>query len=195
MTEIELNQESQETLQISVETETAALAVTVGVVEPDLVPSGVLNNIRIIPGEQETAEPAPFPGEITVVIHEPVVPGAPKRKVRANPLVYEARSLLTDWGWLPVRLCEPTLPINLIAMKGPDTILILVLRSRSPVPSGAVLYELFPGLVRELMAFAGKIQHRIMIWVYSPECGWRYYYVDLGGLVNDPDFPKSFEKK
>jgi hypothetical protein len=111
-----------------------------------------------------------------------------------NHLVYEARELLMEWGWLPVRLCEPTIPLNLIAMKGPDSLLILVVRSRNPVPSAAVLTELCPGLVHDIMALVGTLRHRIVVRVHSPQCGWRYYTVYPGGLMYDPTLPKALGK-
>jgi hypothetical protein len=40
---------------------------------------------------------------------------------------------------------------------------------------------------------AEKVKDRIMIWVYSPACGWRYYIVYPGGLRYDLDFPRSIE--
>ena len=139
------------------------------------------------------SQDSPLTGELTVIIHEPVVGRSGKRLTRANPIIYEAKTLLTEYGWLTVRLSEPTLPVNLIAMKGSTTMLILVIRSRNPVPGGAALRELFPEIVDQITALAPLVHYRIMIWVYSPQCGWRYYIVYPGGLRNDLDFPKILQ--
>jgi hypothetical protein len=53
------------------------------------------------------------------------------------------------------------------------------------------LYELFTGRVDRLRALVERVRERIMIWVYSPACGWRYYLVYPGGLRYDLDFPAS----
>jgi hypothetical protein len=37
------------------------------------------------------------------------------------------------------------------------------------------------------------VKERIMIWVHSPACGWRYYLVYPGGLRYDHAFPASIE--
>ncbi len=134
--------------------------------------------------------------EPTVVLHLPVdvteakpYPG----RTRSNPIVYEAMELLRKYGYNPARVSEPSLPINLIGMKESGSLLILVLRSRLPVPNAATLRELYTGKVDYLRGLAGRVMGRIMIWVYSPACGWRYYLVYPGGLRYDLDFPKSIQ--
>lgn len=134
--------------------------------------------------------------ETNVIVHPPVdvtsenvQPG----RTRNNPIVYEAMDLLLTYGYLQVRLSEPMIPINIIGMKKSGSLLILALRSRLPVPSAAKLRELFTGKVDYLRGMAGKVKDRIMIWVYSPACGWRYYFVYPGGLRFDLDFPRSLE--
>jgi hypothetical protein len=101
--------------------------------------------------------------------------------------------LLRTYGYQPARLSEPSIPINIIGMKESGSLLIFALRSRLPVPSAAKLRELFTAKVDYLRGMAGKVKDRIMIWVYSPACGWRYYIVYPGGLRYDLDFPRSIE--
>ncbi|MDD1694594.1 MAG: hypothetical protein LUQ71_07700, partial [Methanoregula sp.] len=134
--------------------------------------------------------------EREVIVHPPidvtsedVHPG----RTRNNPIVYEAIDLLRTYGYIPVRLSEPAIPINIIGMKKSGSLLVLALRSRLPVPSAAKLRELYTGKVDFLRDMAGKVVDRIMIWVYSPACGWRYYLVYPGGLRYDLDFPRSLE--
>jgi len=134
-----------------------------------------------------------------VVVHPPVEPAlrdtapdeTPFSRTRSSPLVFEAMEVLRQYGYIPVRLIEPSIPINLIGMKESGSLIILALRSRLPVPSAVRLRELFTDKVDYLRGMAGKVKDRIMIWVYSPACGWRYYIVYPGGLRYDLDFPKS----
>ncbi len=139
--------------------------------------------------------------ETRVVVHPPVDPALggtapeeiPFSRTRNNPIVYDAMDLLRTYGYQPARLSEPSRPINIIGIKQSGSLLIFALRSRLPVPSAAKLRELFTGKVDYLCGMAGRVKDRIMIWVYSPACGWRYYLVYPGGLRYDLDFPKSIE--
>nr|WP_321505844.1 hypothetical protein [uncultured Methanoregula sp.] len=118
---------------------------------------------------------------------------SPKRCSRSNPLVYEAITLLKEHGYLPARVAESSLPIHLIGLKKARSLLIHVIRSRTPVPSAARLHSLFLSEVEILCRLAGAIPYQIMIWVYSPACNWRYYLVYPGGLRRDLDFPASLD--
>jgi hypothetical protein len=132
--------------------------------------------------------------ETEVIIHSPVDvkdPAADRGRTRNNPLVYEAMEILRSCGYTPVRLTEPTLPINLFGLGRTDDVLILALRSRLPVPNAATLRSLFTRKVDRLRRLAGMVLHKVMIWVYSPACGWRYYLIYPGGLRYDHDFPAS----
>ena len=147
---------------------------------------------------QKSRKESKYPGT-RVVVYPPVDPGdvsvsevSPSR-TRSNPIVYEAMDLLRTYGYQPARMSEPTIPINIIGMKENGSLLIFALRSRLPVPSAAKLRELYTAKVNYLRRMAGKVKERIMIWVYSPACGWRYYIVYPGGLRYDLDFPKSIE--
>jgi hypothetical protein len=139
--------------------------------------------------------------ETQLVVHPPVNPAlqytapdeTPISRTRSSPLVYEAMEKLRQYGYIPVRLIEPSIPINLIGLKQGSSLLVFAVRSRLPVPSAARLRELYTAKVDYLRGMAGKVKDRIMIWVYSPACGWRYYIVYPGGLRFDLDFPKSIE--
>ncbi|MFA4877077.1 MAG: hypothetical protein WC586_06655 [Methanoregula sp.] len=129
-----------------------------------------------------------------IILHDGEGSVEQKRFSRSNPLVYEAMRILKAHGYLPVRVTESTLPVNLIGLKKARSLLIHVIRSRRPVPSAAVLHVHFKDVVENLCCLAGSIQYQIMIWVYSPACSWRYYLVYPGGLRRDLDFPGSLDK-
>lgn len=142
---------------------------------------------------EETGQKRPV---TELILHPPVdvtkadcKPG----RTRSNPIVYEAMELLRSFGYAPARVSEPSLPINIIGMKNTGSLLICTLRSRLPVPNAATLRELYTGKVDYLRGLASKVMDRIMIWVYSPACGWRYYIVYPGGLRYDHDFPRSIQ--
>nr|WP_319375034.1 hypothetical protein [uncultured Methanoregula sp.] len=121
--------------------------------------------------------------------------GADTRRLsRSNPLVYEAIRVLKEHGFLPVRVTESSLPVNLIGLRKSRSLLVRVLRSRRPVPSAAVLHAIFKEDVEMLCRLAGLVPYQIMIWVSSPSCGWLYYLVYPGGLRRDLDFPGSLDK-
>jgi hypothetical protein len=108
--------------------------------------------------------------------------------------VFEAVRVLKEHGFLPVRVTESSLPVNLIGLRKSRSLLVRVLRSRRPVPSAAVLHAIFKEDVEMLCRLAGLIPYQIMIWVSSPSCGWLYYLVYPGGLRRDLDFPVSLDK-
>jgi hypothetical protein len=126
--------------------------------------------------------------------HDPEESGDAGRLSRNRPLVFEAIALLREHGFLPVRVTESSLPVNLIGLRKRGSLLVRVLRSRRPVPNAAVLHALFTGEVETLCRLAGRIPYQIMIWVYSAACGWRYYLVYPGGLRRDLDFPGSLDQ-
>lgn len=135
--------------------------------------------------------------ETEVVIHSPadlLAPQAGPGRTRSNPIVYEAMDLLRTYGYSPARMIDPSIPVNIIGLKKSGTLLVCAIRSRLPVPNAAKLYELFTGKVDCLCGMARRIHEQIMIWVYSPACGWRYYLVYPGGLRFDLDFPASLDK-
>ena len=135
--------------------------------------------------------------EAEVIFHAPVdvmAAEAVKVRTRSLPVVYEAKKILFAAGYLPIRLGEPSLPVNLIGLGGrAGTLLVLALRSSVPVPSAAKLRELYTGRVDRLRVLAGKVLHTIMIWVVSPSCGWRYSLIYPGGLRYDHDFAASLK--
>ncbi len=109
--------------------------------------------------------------ETEVIFHTPVdvmAAEAVKVRTRSLPIVHEAKKILLAAGYIPIRLGEPSLPVNLIGLGGrAGTLLVLALRSPVPVPSAAKLRELYTGRVDHLRVLAGRVLHTIMIWVRS----------------------------
>ena len=166
--------------------------------EPGLIVSGALYSNRIMP-----CEPAPdtsdvVAGEPTIVIHEDEegTIGTKKRKhTPCNPYVYEAMRVLNAHDYMPCRLISKTvLPVNIVALKKSEVLMILVIHCRKPVPDAATLHRLYPKKVEYLCALSKPALYRIMIWVNSPLCGWRYYWVNPGGIGFDWDFAKLMEE-
>jgi hypothetical protein len=108
-------------------------------------------------------------------------------RTRSNPIVYEAMDMLRRIGYRPARMSEPRIPINIIALNKAGSLLVYAVRSKVPVPNAARLRELYTRKVDYLRVIAEKVLERIMIWVFSPSCGWRYYIIYPGGLRYDHD--------
>lgn len=135
--------------------------------------------------------------EIEVVFHAPVdvtAAEAVKIRMRSLPVVSEAKKILITAGYIPARLSEPMMPVNLIGLGGrAGTLLVYAVRLKVPVPSAAKLRELCTSRVDQLRVLAGKVIHRVMIFVDSPVCGWRYYLIYPGGLRYDHDFATALK--
>jgi hypothetical protein len=138
--------------------------------------------------------PEPEMTNIEVIFHHQydlTEAGARPGWTRANPIVYEAMAILRKCGFQPARMSEPLIPINLIGLKKSGSVLVFAFRSHVAVPSAAKLRELYTGKVDCLRKLAKNVLDKIMIRVYSPACGWRYYLIYPGGLRYDHDFPAS----
>ena len=159
------------------------------VIAPGARASGALYSNRINPCEAVA-------GETTVILH--TAPGESKagtapRYSRNTAHVHEALKILAGHGHVAIRLAESPLPVSIIAFKKDDPLLVLVISARKPVPSAARLHTDYKGATEYLCLMAGRLRCRIMIWVHSPACGWRYYRVFPGGLAYDHRFPSSLE--
>lgn len=143
---------------------------------------------------EETGEESPL---AELFLHPPVdvTDASPPQsaRTRSAPIVFEAMDLLRSYGYFTARLSEPSIPVNIIGLKESGSLLVCAIRSRLPVPNAATLRGLFTGRVDYLRGLAGRVKDRIMIFVYSPACGWRYYLVYPGGLRYDLDFPISIQ--
>jgi hypothetical protein len=90
--------------------------------------------------------------------------------------------ILETWHYLPVLVRKSPVPLDLIGVGITDALVIEVVRSRRPVPDAATICELFRNEVGHLHSIKASSQFRKMIWVYSPQCRWRFYDVFPGGV-------------
>jgi len=136
-------------------------------------------------------------GEPTIIIHETEggkSAPAHTRCTKTSPHIHAAMRLLRELGYQPAKLAESSVPLSIIGFHKGDPLLVLVISSRKPVPSAHKLREDFEDQVLTLCSLAASARYRIMIWVYSRPCGWRYYYVYPGGLWLSNDMMEP-EKK
>ena len=166
------------------------------VIAPGAMASGAsysnrINPCTVAPHSSQVA------GETTTIILHTTEGGnqaeSHKRYSRNSSHVHEAMRLLATYEYRPIRLAESAIPLNIIGFKQGDPLLVLVISARKPVPSAARLHEDFKESVECLCHMAAGMRYRIMIWVHSPACGWRYYTVYPGGLAYDLKFPGSLE--
>jgi hypothetical protein len=152
---------------------------------------------RMIP-----CEPAPvLSASVAGVLPQPVPndggrdTGEEKRTHRTcNPFIHEALRLLEKHGYDPSKPTGRNCPVVIFAQKGRDVLRIAVIRSRKPVPDAKTLRRLFPAKVRRACAYAKPGEYKTMIWVNSPIIGWRYFWVDIGGVGRDWEFTQLMEE-
>ncbi|MFA4825762.1 MAG: hypothetical protein WC593_11490 [Methanoregula sp.] len=164
------------------------------VAEPGLNPSGFLYSNRIIPRAAEPVTGQVVAGETTIIFHEAAggEPAfGPPEYTRCNALIFEAARMLETWHYLPAQIRKSPIPIDLIGLGKTDTLIIEIIRSRKPVPDAPVLCESFRKEVDHLRSLETPSRHRKMIWVYSPQCRWRFYDVFPGGVWLAKDLMES----
>ncbi len=160
------------------------------VAEPGLIASGALYSNRIIPRAAGPATGLAAAGETTIIFHETggnELAFGPPEYTRCNAIICEATRILETWGYLAATIRKSRIPFDLIGMKTGDTLVIEVVRSRRPVPDAPTLCNAFQKEVSYLQSMKIPPHYRKMIWVYSPQCRWRFYDVFPGGvwLAND----------
>ncbi|MFA6225084.1 MAG: hypothetical protein WC620_02630 [Methanoregula sp.] len=167
------------------------------VAEPGQIASGAMYSNRIIP---RAAVPVTGPvaaGETTIIFHETTgsEPAfGPPEYIRSNTLICEAARMLVTWHYLPAQIRKSPIPIDLIGLGRIDTLIIEIIRSRKPVPDAPVLCGAFRKEVDHLRSLETSSQLRKMIWVYSPQCRWRFYDVFPGGVWLAKDLMESDRK-
>jgi len=167
------------------------------VAEPGLNASGALYSNRIIPRAAEPEIGEAVAGETTIILHENTggeLAFGPPEYTRSNAIICEATRILETWGYMAVTIRKSRIPFDLIGMKPDDTLVIEVVRSRRPVPDGPALCEIFLKEVDYLRSIKASSRFRKMIWVYSPQCRWRFYDVFPGGVWLAKDLMESDRK-
>jgi len=167
-------------------TMTEVNAVTGDVAEPGLNASGALKSIRTTPFQGVPAAPAGSPSGVPALILRTSTGGelaiGPEYYTRCNAIIIDAMRILECLGYLPVLVRKSKIPLDLIAIRPDGALIIEVVRSRTPLPNAKVVCtqcEKEIGYLREMMPSS---QFRKMLWVYSPQCRWRFYDVFPGGI-------------
>jgi len=164
------------------------------VAEPGLIASGALYSNRIIPRAAGPAIGGAAAGETTIIFHEKTggdLAFGPSEYTRCNAIICEAMRILESWNYLPVLVRKSPVPIDLIGVGIKEALVIEVVRSRRPVPDAPTICVLFRKEVDHLRTLRASSQFRKMIWVYSPQCGWRFYDVFAGGVWLARDLMES----
>ncbi|MGB8219291.1 MAG: hypothetical protein WCE46_02775 [Methanoregula sp.] len=87
------------------------------------------------------------------------------------------------------------IPLDLIGI-GPDGALVIeVVRSRRPLPDARTVIVQCRKEIDYLRAMKPSSQFRKMIWLYFPQCRWRFYDVYPGGIWLAKDIMDGDGKK
>jgi hypothetical protein len=167
------------------------------VAEPGLIVSGASYSNRIIPRAATPEIGGAAAGETTIIFHENEGGGlvfGPPEYTRCNAIICEAMRILESWNYLPVLVRKSPVPLDVIGVGTKDALVIEVVRSRKPVPDAPTLCEVFKKEVDHLRSLKASSQFRKMIWVYSPQCRWRFYDVFPGGVWLAKDLMESDRK-
>jgi hypothetical protein len=158
--------------------------------------SGAVPGIRTSPGTLVTGLSRTVQGETTVIIQkepETTLPLGAPGYLRSSGIVHRAMQQLAQWKYVPARISTSPIPVDLIALKKSEVLLIQVIYSRIPVPDAKTLLHLFAGKVTSLRMMGTPAQFGKYIMVFSPRCGWKYYEVLAGGLIPAWHLPDSPE--
>jgi len=165
---------------------TETKAVTGDVAEPGLIASGALQSNRIIPsGSVPAANAGTPPGETTVILRTSTggeLAIGPENYTRCNAAIIDAMRILECLGYLPVLVRKSKIPLDLIGLRPDGAVIIEVVRSRLPLPDAKVVSRECKKELGYLWAMKPSSQFRKMLWVYSPQCRWRFYDVFPGGI-------------
>ena len=167
------------------------------VAEPGLMVSGALYSNRIIPCEPAPDTSAMVAGETTVIIHE--LEGGKQLQniteyIRSSGIVHQAMRMLERWKYRPARISCSLLPVDIIAFRNSDALLVQAIYSKGPVPDAKTVESRYTEKMESLRQMGTSRQFRKIVMVYSPKCGWKYYDVLPGGLIpawNLPEIPEQ----
>jgi len=165
---------------------TELIAVTGDVAEPGLTASGALQSNRITPLKGVPAACAGTPaGETTILIRTGTggeLALGPENYIRCNAVIIDAMRILECFGYLPIMVRKSKIPLDLVGLRPDGAVVIEVVRSRLPLPDAKVVCRECKKEVDYLRKTKSPSQCRKMLWVYSPQCRWRFYDVFPGGI-------------
>lgn len=183
---LSLEQVSQENI-ISGEPEVKAEpASPKGVVEMNHIPIIVLNSNHSIPLTFESLNHDSIRNETAVIIHEQngtELRHGHNEYLRSSGIVHRAMRMLEEWKYVPARISNSSIPVDIIALRKSEALLIQVISSKMPVPDAKTLVHLYAEKVNYLRMMGTYQQFRKYIMVYSLLSGWKYYEVLPGGLI------------
>ena len=164
----------------------AGIALSTVVVEMKLIPTIALNNNRSIPLTPESLNRESVRNETAVIIHEQK--GNEFRHGhteyhRSSGIVHRAMRMLEEWKYVPARISNSLIPVDIIALRKNEALLIQVINAKTPVPDAKTLVHLYAEKVNYLRMMGTSKQFRKYIMVYSLLSGWKYYEVLPGGLI------------
>lgn len=167
------------------------------VAEPGSVASGASYSNRISPRAAGPVGGAVQAGETTIIFHDDKggeLAFGPPEYSRSSAIICEASRILAGWNYMPVAVRKSPVPLDLIGLGSKDSLVLEVVRSRKAIPDAATVCVVFRKEVDHLRSLKGSSQLRKMIWVYSPQCRWRFYDVFPGGIQLAKDLMESDRK-
>lgn len=157
-----------------------------GVVEMKLIHTIALDSNQSIPLTKESLNRTSIRRETAVIIHELNGDGprhGQNEYLRSSGIVHRAMRMLEEWNYVPARISNSPIPVDIIALRKSEALLIQVISSKMPVPDAKTLQHLYAERVNYLRMMGTSQQFRKYIMVYSPQYGWKYYEVLPGGLI------------
>ena len=148
------------------------------VIAPGTIASGAMYSNRINPCENVA-------GETTLIIRtekEGELTLGPENYTRCNAIIIDSMRILECLGYLPVLVRKSRIPLDLIGLGADGALIIEVVRSRTPLPDAPTVLRQCRKEVDYLREMKSPSQARKMLWVYSPQCRWRFYDVFPGGI-------------
>jgi len=148
--------------------------------------SGALQSNRINPSGTVPTAGAGIPaGETTVILRtcrggELAV--GPEIYTRCNAIIIDAMHIQECLGYLPILVRKSKIPLDLVGLRADGALIVEVVRSRKPLPDAPTVLDRCRTEIDCLRTMKSPSQCRKMLWVYSPQCRWRFYDVYPGGI-------------
>ena len=110
--------------------------------------------------------------------------------LRSAGIVHRALRLFEDWKYKPARIICSCIPVDIIAIRRDQVLLVQVISSRAPDLDAATLTRQYGSKIQNLRAMGTQAQFRKILLAYSRNSGWKYYDVLPGGLIPAWDLPE-----